>query len=681
MMKEICLNHLFEKHILVCDRDVNEENGFEVLFTLANMFNIRIDKGAKYAQRGMINFVSKQLGKDVPEPFYRGFPESVRKLSKDQLLFDQLFHYTVTYGIGDFSEAGQSLFEENFDRIAFKENAEIKVFSIVTEEEAIGMLTQMTDELLLSTRPLSDSQYELVKDFICETSYEVKEIASKNTCIRLLVDLRDTGFARFLHLSDVIKVVDEINYTEYNNDKLNKLNLKNSDRKFITSLINEIFKSSRCDIRNCYEKKKAWNGLLHHIHYKAANDEAQYFVNAMRSDKNESVFSEFERAMRENSIKSAVDALKRGKGSATVLRNVNYLISRCDNADDLDYVLENIKTDNTIVLIQLLMQYAHYKEEGARAFKFTKHNKLKVHVETDEETRSRRSVISPDVIDRVTDFIRENIKRNLKGRLGNVYIDPDMANYALPVQENTSQGGFGTLTRGSKIRLGDTKKLRVFTYWEKVNDIDLSLFGIDNDGNRIEFSWRTMANRQSSAITYSGDQTSGYNGGSEYFDIDTTEIRKLYPEIRYMIICDNVYSRIPFSKCFCKAGYMTRDIKDSGQVYEPKTVDTAFKIDCDSTFAYLFGLDLITNELIWLNCARDSSAIVAGTTEMDFLLDYFDVTETMNVYTFFEMMAQNVVSDINEAEVIVTDKPVQTDSDALIIREYDTEKMIAYINR
>ncbi len=680
MLKEIFLNYLFEKHILVCNRDVYEDNVFEVLFTLANMFNICIDKGAKYAQRGMINFVSKQLGESVPEPFYKGFPQSVRELSSDELLFDQLVHYAITYGIGDFSKAGESLFEENFDRIAFKEDADVKVFSIVSEDEAYDILTQITDGLLLSTRPLSDSQYDLVKSFICDTSYEIKEIASKNTCIRLMVDLRDIRFAKFLYLSDVIKVLDEINYTDYKNKQLNKLNLKNSDRKFITSLINELFKTSRCDIRNCYEKKKIWNGLLHHIHYKAVSDEAEEFVEAMRSDRNDSVFSEFERAMRENSIKTAVDTLKRNKGSASVLRNINYLISRCDK-DDLDYVLKNMETDNTIVLIQLLMQYAHYKKDGARAFKFTKHNKLKVHVETQEERNSRRSCISSEALDIVTNTIKENIKKNLKGRLDKVYIDPDMVNYALPLQENTSQGGFGTLTRGSKIQIGETKKLRVFTYWEKVNDIDLSVFGIDEEGNRKEFSWRTMAFNQSKAITYSGDQTSGYNGGSEYFDIDMDKFKKLYPEIRYMILCDNVYSGKAFDKCFCKAGYMTRDIEDSGRVYEPKTVKSAFMINCGSTFAYLFGVDLLKNELIWLNCARDSSAIVAGTTEMDFLLDYFDVTDTLNVYSFFEMMACEVVSDINDAQVIVTDKPVQTDGDALIIREYDTEKMIAYLNK
>ena len=79
------------------------------------------------------------------------------------------------------------------------------------------------------------------------------------------------------------------------------------------------------------------------------------------------------------------------------------------------------------------------------------------------------------------------------------------------------------------------KKLRAFTYWEKVDDIDLSCFGLTDDGRRIEFSWRTMAGNQSDAITYSGDETSGYKGGSEYFDIKLEEFKKMYPAVKYIV--------------------------------------------------------------------------------------------------------------------------------------------------
>ena len=115
-MKTIFKNYLFEKHLLVNEGNISEENSFEVLFALANLFNIRIGSGEKLAQKEMIKYVSEQLGEDVPAPFYKGFPESVRSLTPEQQLFDQLLHYMTTYGFGNFSEAGHSLFEENFDR-------------------------------------------------------------------------------------------------------------------------------------------------------------------------------------------------------------------------------------------------------------------------------------------------------------------------------------------------------------------------------------------------------------------------------------------------------------------------------------------------------------------------------------------------------------------------------------
>ena len=46
--------------------------------------------------------------------------------------------------------------------------------------------------------------------------------------------------------------------------------------------------------------------------------------------------------------------------------------------------------------------------------------------------------------------------------------------------------------------------------------------------NKMQFSWRTMSERQSSAITFSGDQTSGYYGESEYFDID--KLKELFSD-------------------------------------------------------------------------------------------------------------------------------------------------------
>ena len=82
-MNTIYKNYLFNKHYLIAENAAEAvENQFETLFALANLFNIRITEGEKLVTRDMISFVAEQLGENVPEPFYRGFPESVRELSQ-----------------------------------------------------------------------------------------------------------------------------------------------------------------------------------------------------------------------------------------------------------------------------------------------------------------------------------------------------------------------------------------------------------------------------------------------------------------------------------------------------------------------------------------------------------------------------------------------------------------------
>lgn len=711
-MNRIFESYLFRKHILVKGGSLpKEEHAFETVFALANLFGIRIISGAEMAEKRMLSLAEKELGIDVPEPFYRGFPESVRKLTPDQLLFDQLVHYAVTYGFGDFSKPGHSLFEgddrgddvdkepvseknteqtgegigfdfqRDFARTAFKEKREIRDFVIMTEEEAMKKLGELADGLLAGTRPLSNDQYKLVRTFLLETDHRVTDIASKNTAVRLLLDLRSDRFADFLVLSDVIRLADEMNYQNYGKKDLRKLNLRNQDRKFLIRMIDILLKSGRCDIRTCFEKKKLWNGLLHHLHYQAKTQEGRAFVDAMRGKGNQSVYSEFEKAMSENRIILATAILREGKGSGAVIRNLNYLVSRCESRDEIRGVLSCMDSKNVILLLQLLLQYANYKPEGtARYFRFTKFELMKAHMETREEMDRRRTALTEEDAQFLAEQIFGKLKSLLKGRLGKVYINPGMERYALPIQETASQGGFGVLTRGTRRPIGFWETLRGFTYWEKVNDIDLSVFGITKDGREMEFSWRTMAGNQSEAITYSGDQTSGYYGGSEYFDIDYRKFVKKYPDIRYLVFCDNVFSGSYFSECFCRAGYMVRNAGDSKMIYDPKTVESAFTINCDSTFAYLFGIDLETNELIWLNMARDSSARVAGTTSMKFLTDYFHVTETMNVAKFFTMMATELVEDPAEAEVVVTDRTIEVPEGIEVIREYDFERMIALMN-
>lgn len=680
-MKDLFTHYLFDKHILVND-GTPEENPFESLMALASLFNIRVREGKNLAQQSMIELASIKLGERVPEPFYEGFPKSVRKLSKDKLLFDQLFHYFTTYGNGDFSEAGHSVFEEQMDRGAFNEKTDIMDFRILSEEDALAELRGMVDGLLAGTRPVSASQYTVIREYILDYEYMPEFIASKNTVMQLVIDTKDPEFAKFLALSDVVKVAELLNYRCYCNPNVNNLNLRNVDRKMLAGLIDYITENGKCNITECYEKKKTWNGLLHHIHYKAKNENGSMLLEAMRNKGNESVYSAFEAEMAKKEPVAAAEVIKEGKGGAALLRHLDYIISRCETEEEIEKVLELTETKNLIVLLQLYIKYSQSLRKGTgllRNFTFVKFGLTKVHYESDAEGARRKSELGRETTEMIREKIYAKIKELLAGRLGKVYIDPDMTKYSLPLQEGAGQGGFGVLPKGSRLNIGDAKKIRAFTYWEKVNDIDLSVIGITEDGREREFSWRTMADNQSDAIVYSGDETSGYYGGSEYFDINVELFKKLNPDIRYLVFCDNVFTGVPFSNCVCRAGYMLRDIDDTGEIYEPKTVKSSFTINGDSTFSYLFGIDLKSMDFVWLNLTKSSRTIVAGEVSQAFLIDYFYTTDIMNVGKFFGLMATEQVSDPAEADVIVTDKEIGIPEGAEVIHEYDFEKMLKYM--
>ena len=486
MLHEKYLRFLFTKGILVGERE--NENAFSVCFALANQFNIRITAGAQYACEEMISLSADMLGRYVPEPFYRNFPQSVKELTEEALLFDQLFHYFVTYGLGDFSEPGHSAFEREFERITFDEEAEIKEFAVLTEPEARARLAESVGDMLKSTRPLNDIQYDLLRSFVADYGYEVCSCASRDTAIRLLLDTRDIKYAAFLSLSDVLKLADRMNYELYHNENIRKLNLRNADRKFLTKLIDVIFENGRVNVKDCFEKKSLWCGLLHHIHYRPKTQEAERFAALMRGKTNGSAYHEFERAMAERDIETAVSCLRKEKGSAALLRQLNYIVSRCKDEKDIACVMDSLETRNAVVLIQLIMQYATYAADSARVFKFTRYNRLRIHNETEAEQAKRGTVLSRERVGALVEAMRAKLAALLAGRLGKVYISPDMYRVALPLQENTASGGYGVLPKGSRLTLPQGKKLRAFTYWKEVDDIDLSVIGLTEKGEQREFS-------------------------------------------------------------------------------------------------------------------------------------------------------------------------------------------------
>lgn len=676
------------------------EHALEAIVALVHFARIRITANPELASIEMLDVAKRNLGFDVPLPFYRGYPDSVRELGPFERLVDQLLHYFRTYGLGDFTEAGRSLLEEYGERDAFDEDVEPKEFAIITSDEAEAALARMAEGFLASTRPLNDADYNLLKTYLREyPSFTAEVIAGKDTVARLIIDMRNPQLGSFMKLSDVIRLVEWLLEIYYGGASIRKLNLKNRDRKLLSAILDLQFERGNVDTLTCLEKKRIWNGLLHHLHYKPKCAEAEAFCLAMRTKDQRSTYSMMEKRLAAGDMRGAVDVLCEHKGPGAVLRHLDYLFSYCDaeNYDeDVSYVLDACKTNNKIMLVQLLLKYggfAYYKEGNAtRTFLFVRLGKLRVHRETEEESARRRAGSTREIGERMTVWLLEQLEKSCRGTLGKVYVDEGMRNSALPLQQGASMGGFGTLPRGTRIPIPGGKKIRAFTYWERVDDIDLSCIALADDDDAMEFSWRT--NAWAEGLDFSGDQTSGYHGGSEYYDVNPSEFLEANGDCwHYLVFCDNVYSGemeiddewVPciFSNCICRAGYMLRDVVDSGEVFEPATVQTSFVINCSSRSAYLFALDLQDPAIIWLNLGENSMRNVAGEGDVSFLKGYLHTVDIINLRDFAQMLATEVVDDPAEADVVFSDEPpsaLDLRDDQELIRSSDTARIFELLN-
>ena len=141
------------------------------------------------------------------------------------------------------STPGHSLFEEEVLRKCFNEDVEVRDFSIVSEKEAMAILQDTVASLLASTRPLNETHYALVRTFIEDYGYDATECSCKDTAVRLLLDTRDASLACFLKLSDVIRLVEWLQFLAYESTDIKKLNLRNCDRKFVSAALRLMLKS------------------------------------------------------------------------------------------------------------------------------------------------------------------------------------------------------------------------------------------------------------------------------------------------------------------------------------------------------------------------------------------------------------------------------------------------------
>ncbi len=97
---------------------------------------------------------------------------------------------------------------------------------------------------------------------------------------------------------------------------------------------------------------------------------------------------------------------------------------------------------------------------------------------------------------------------------------------------------------------------------------------------------------------HSGDITSAPDGASEFIDIEISKFLK--SGIRYVLMSVNSFTNQPYCDLpICFAGFMIRQFPNSGEIYEPLTVENKFDLTANTRIAIPIIIDLYERKVIW----------------------------------------------------------------------------------
>ncbi|MFI6600563.1 hypothetical protein ACIBHX_30330 [Nonomuraea sp. NPDC050536] len=184
-------------------------------------------------------------------------------------------------------------------------------------------------------------------------------------------------------------------------------------------------------------------------------------------------------------------------------------------------------------------------------------------------TSDSRLPLEQEVLSRAVAILDEEITRRLPDP-GELIVDPDVLDVALPLSGKAVAPGLGMLPRGS-LSTVDGELLRFFVHWrqaEQRTDYDLSALMLDASyDNPTHIAWTNYAN---GFAEYSGDLTEAPapHGASEFINIRLADATQpiIIPQV-------NIYAGERFDEAAeAFFGYMTRDAEQEGRPFEPRTV-------------------------------------------------------------------------------------------------------------
>lgn len=568
-------------------------------------------------------------------PVYPGFPQQVQELSTMTLIVEQLVHYwsagTLLPNYPDVVREGLPL--EDMARNARKVN-------VFTASEAakhfIATLTTRGVALSSDDKALLEGSVALARPSLEEVGAVLKNAKNGENMQSLVlavfsvsnfsVDETVIALAPYCNSADqllrlilavsskaVVERADKYDravlaLSDRDANSLKMSNMSRPARRAVIKRLEEVTKGFKAD--SLVTKQNLWRRVMRMVHpYDfSLTDGSKRAADIIHSNVEYATFNSLvEDGMAKGDVEKVV-ALLADHQPGNLLRKVVAILRLVDNAAQVEAMATALRAKGSKSAVTTLI--SAYNGVIAANDKHARVTRVSGLNNTMRETDAR--TIDPRYIQKVSDAIEDALVQALATKDAPTGVVGIANDQVVPLVRRDAATSDRVLDRGQVLSpVGEGDTVRLFGHWNNNQRssgyMDIGAVVLDAEFDTLNVvTWDTWAGGRDWA-TYSGDKcVSPGDNAAEYIDVDLPKLRKAYPKAAWVAMTIQSWSGFVTNNVDMIAGAMLRSKPNSGEVFDARTVATAFKPTTESFQSVPLAINLHTGEMVWLDSSSGS---------------------------------------------------------------------------
>ena len=608
-------NESEKRALTACMKNINSLGYSFSKELMASLIHLDIDEIRSFYSASL-PMLQRMRGAEVEyNPMYPNFPQQVAEASDAELFVNAIIHYI---------SSGLWLPEyEKVPRLPLLDDDKTILLSVGNHSDLMAVFSNLVGSKTSLSQQDKEDVITIIENCPDYGKYLPDEIYLKENVAficKAIIDhaaIKDASVISkyFKTATDVLRLIVSLSDGDLSLSKPTRFrSLRRTERRMVMDLL------ASCGniLEDLYRYPNEWLRAIHGVHpfefRQKKYDAVNRAFNMLRNEHKPMLFAgKVDALIKAGEMEKAAKMLESRPGDFA--RQLDKLLRGAKDAHSVLESFSNVADKvSAPVLLQLREHFAYRNEDlsSPRIF-FPKGSLAK-----SKMIENNLSALSPDIIGVVKNICTRALAAQYSKRepLGNVYIDTELSSYIVPFSQRSASKAVKTIVRGSKIPVDSTTKaIRAFIWWTNTGTdtadgfwedcsgrVDIDLSASVYDKNMAFLGHVSWTNLRLGKLYHSGDLTDGGpvngKGAAEFIDIDIQSVLDMGG--RYFVFTVHSYTMQKFKDLpNCRFGWMEREDVNSGEIFEPSTVEMKMDLTSDSTSAIPVIFDCLTRQFIW----------------------------------------------------------------------------------